>query len=168
MRLLLVSCCLVLAGCSAEAIRVADSEISDDSTHGWLIGSTTEPKTTFTTQDERVTVTVRFGLNYVATYFVYDVEWIAPGERLFLREPVRTQWGTHRVLIASLPIRDQPAARLTGEWRVRVHLQGRQLLEREFELVRAPGDAYPDPLQDQPCPPANRPPGECVDRLPQE
>lgn len=166
--ILLGSYCLVLLGCSADAIRVTDSEISDESTHAWLFGSTSEPKTTFTTQDEKVTMTVRFGLNYVATYLVYEIEWIAPGNRLFLREPMRTQWGTHRVLIATLPIRGQPAARLTGEWVVRLHLKDRQLIERRFELVRAEADEYPDPLQNETCPPANRPPGDCVDRLPQE
>ena len=160
--------CTLIAGCSAEAIRVVDSEFSDDATHAWLFGSSTEPKTAFTTEDEKVTFSVRFGLNYVATYFVYEVEWVAPGGRMFLRAPIRTQWGTHRVLITALAIRGAPAARLPGQWQVRLYLKGRELVERSFQLAGAPATLPPDAFIDYYCPPANRPPGECIDRLPEE
>ena len=125
----------ILTGCSAEAINVAEATLSDDATYAWLVSTTSEPKRRFLSTDEKATLTVTFSQNFVATYFFYEVEWIAPGDRVFRRTHTRTRWGTHRYLIVSLPIRDEEPARHPGQWKVRLYLHGRALLERSFEIV---------------------------------
>ena len=135
-----------LCGCSAQALRVTGAETSVEEARGALPGFRPEPREVFGADDERVTLNVRFGRNFVATFFVYQVEWLAPGGRSFRRAPVRTHWGTHRTLSASLPIRGTPAARLPGRWTVRLFLHGRELVERHFRLVEdTPAGASPDP-----------------------
>ena len=136
---------LSLCGCSAEALRVAGAETSVEATRVALPGLRPEPREVFEAGDERVVLNVRFGRNFVATFFVYQVEWLAPGGRSFLRAPVRTHWGTHRTLSASLPIRGTPAARLPGRWTVRLFLHGRELVRRHFRLVEAPPPPGPGP-----------------------
>ena len=139
-----------LCGCSAEALRVAGAETSVEEARVALPGFRPEPREVFETGDERVVLNVRFGRNFVATFFVYQVEWLAPGGRSFLRAPVRTHWGTHRTLSASLPVRGTPAARLPGRWTVRLFLHGRELVQRHFRLVEeTPAEAPPDPAPEE-------------------
>ena len=123
---------------------MAGAETSFEETRGALPGFRLEPREVFSTGDERVILNVRFRRNFVANFFVYQVEWLAPGGRSFLYTPVRAHWGTHRTLSASLPIRGTPAAGLPGRWTVRLSLHGRELVRRHFHLVAAPGDAPPD------------------------
>jgi hypothetical protein len=161
---------LALSGCTANDIHVTDSAVSDEAPQAFLFSTSAEPRTEFTTDDDKVTLSVTFGYNMVATYFVYAIEWVAPGERIYLRAPLRTLWGTHRKLVAELPIRGQGAAQLTGSWKVRLYLEDRLLVERGFALRAANEEAVNRALATVPteCPPLPHPPGECIDRAWQE
>ena len=135
--LVLVLWVTALSGCTKGDIRVTKSSISDDAAYWWLGSSPTDAKQVFSTEDEKVTLAVRFAHNFVGTYFEYRVDWVAPTGNVYLRAPTRTQWGSHHDLIVSLPVRGHPAASLDGGWKARLYLNDRLLVERDFALVNA-------------------------------
>ncbi len=159
-----------LGGCSMEEVEVKQARLSDRATYEWPYVTASQPKTRFSTDDEQVTLSLKFDVNFVSAYAVYDVEWIAPGGFVYLRDPLRPPLGSHQEFIAALPLRGTEAAYLPGRWIVRVFLLGRLLVEREFELIEA--EAQPVraqlPAPSMRCPPLPAPPGRCVDDAPQE
>lgn len=165
----LALCPLMLAGCTAEDIHVTQETVAPEAVYRFYSEDVDNPRTVFSTDEEKVTLSVRFGYNIVATYFAYVVEWIAPGGAVYQRLPTRTEWGTHRALTATLPIRGTGAVQHPGEWRVRLYLQGRLLTERRFTLERSEAAAAAAHVPAVPdCPPVDRPPGDCVEIAPGE
>lgn len=158
-RALVVMACLALQACSQDAVVVSDTDVApEEATFSFLGGSGSDGKAEFSTEDEKVTLSVRFGYNLVATYFLYHVNWIAPSGHIYLRGQIRTEFGTHRELTTEMRIRGEAPSQQPGPWRVQLYLGDRLLTEREF-TIRAPTAE---------CPPADEPPGPCIDRLPNE
>lgn len=124
--------CLLLAlaalsGCTTDAIVVSEVAITDRvdaRVVGWTADE--EPRQVFSPEDEEVTIKVLFEFNYRAVYEWYTVEWVAPDGSPYQVLSLRTDFGSHRDLKASLPIRGKMASRMPGIWRVRVWLRGRE------------------------------------------
>lgn len=115
-----------IQGCTTDAIIVSEVAITDRPDArvlGWTADE--EPRQVFSPEDEAVTVKVLFQFNYRAVYEWYDVAWIAPDGSTYLALSLRTDFGSHRDLKASMPIRGKRASRMPGIWRVRVSLRGR-------------------------------------------
>ena len=127
-----------LAGCTVEGLQIQDAELAADSKTTLLMTSPDGPKSAFTTQDEKATLVGTFGYNFVATYLVYTVKWYAPAGHAYLTETIRTQWGTHRYIVATMPIRGETPSRMPGEWEVVLSHKGRELLRKKFTIVEAP------------------------------
>ena len=152
----LVFVCATLVGCSQEAVHVSDSSLAEEeATFTFLGESQANRAAVFSTEDEKVTLSVRFSYNLVATFFLYQVRWIAPNGSLYLRGQIRTEFGTHRELTTEMRVRGEAPSQMPGEWRVQLYLDERLLTERKFTL-EAPSAQ---------CPPAHLPPGPCVDKL---
>ena len=146
---------LTLAGCSPGEVTVQETTIApDEATYFFLVDEDEQERGEYTIEDEQVTLSVRFNYNLVATYYLYDVHWIAPAGHVYLRGRIRTEFGTNRELTTSMRIRGDTPSRMPGDWRVELYLDGRLLTTREFRIV-AP---------DQLCPPLPEPPGRCVDK----
>jgi hypothetical protein len=117
----------VLCACTTDAIvvsQVALTDRADARVLGWTADE--EPRQVFSPEDEEVTIKVLFEFNYRAVYEWYTVEWIAPDGSPYQVVSLRTEFGSHRDLKASLPIRGKMASRMPGIWRVRIWLRGRE------------------------------------------
>ena len=169
----------LLAGCTADDIHVSDALLAQESLHESLEGPDRKPRTVFTSEDEKVTLSVLFGYNRVGVYQWYRVEWIRPDGNVYLRTGTRSLFGRHDALEASMPIRGKPAGKFfPGTWKVRLFIDDRMLLEKEFEIRRARrvtdwGLESPEgaPRRQRPpgtCPPLPQPPEDCIDEAPQE
>jgi hypothetical protein len=124
---LLVLAALGLHGCTTDAIIVSEVAITDRADArvvGWSADE--EPRQVFSPEDEEVTIKVLFAFNYRAVYEWYTVEWVAPDGSPYQVLSLRTDFGSHRDLKASLPIRGKMASRMPGIWRVRIWLRGRE------------------------------------------
>lgn len=169
----------LLAGCSPGDIHVSDALLAEESLHESLTGPEHKPRTVFTSDDEKVTLSVLFGQNYVGAYQYYRVEWIRPDGNVYLRTGTRSLFGRHDALESSMPIRGKPAGKFfPGKWKVRLFLDDRMLLEKPFEIRRVQrvtdwgiesADGAPR-RQRSPdiCPPVLSPPGDCIDMAAEE
>lgn len=126
---------VALLGCTTAAIRVSDARLAEGVDYLWLTSLEQHPKTTFSSNDDKVTLAVHFAPNLIAFYQGFTVQWIAPSGRIYLQQRTQTQWGSHMELATALPLRGTPAARLPGHWRVRLYLGERLLTERGFDVV---------------------------------
>lgn len=125
--LLLLAAVPVLCACTTDAIVVSEVALTDRADArvlGWT--ATEEPRQVFSPEDDEVTIKVLFEFNYRAVYEWYTVEWIAPDGSPYQVLSLRTDFGSHRDLKASLPIRGKMASRMPGIWRVRIWLRGRE------------------------------------------
>jgi hypothetical protein len=125
--LLLLAALPVLGACTTDAIVVSEVALTDRPDArvlGWSADE--EPRQVFSPEDEEVTIKVLFEFNYRAVYEWYTVEWIAPDGSPYQVLSLRTEFGSHRDLKASLPIRGKMASRMPGIWRVRIWLRGRE------------------------------------------
>jgi len=170
---------MLLAGCTAGDIHVSDALLAEESLHESLSGPERKPRTIFSSEDEKVTLSVLFGRNFVGTYQWYRVEWVRPDGNVYLRTGTRSVFARHDALQSSMLIRGKPAGKFfPGKWKVRLFLEDRMLLEKEFEirrLRRVTGwgleAAEGVPRSQRPpstCPPAMSPPGDCIDAAPEE
>ena len=125
--LLVLAALPVLCACTTDAIVVSEVALTDRPDArvlGWSADE--EPRQAFSPEDEEVTIKVLFEFNYRAVYEWYTVEWIAPDGSPYQVLSLRTEFGSHRDLKASLPIRGKMASRMPGIWRVRIWLRGRE------------------------------------------
>lgn len=170
---------VVVAGCTASDIHVSDALLAEASLHESLAGPERKPRTVFFSDDKKVTLSVLFGQNYVGVYQYFRVEWIRPDGNVYLRTGTRSLFGRHDALESSMPIRGKPAGRFfPGNWKVRLFLDDRMLLEKAFEIRRVQRitdwgleSATGAPRRQQPpdvCPPVLSPPGDCIDVAPEE
>ena len=168
-----------LTGCTAGDIHVSDALLAEESLHESLSGPERKPRTVFFSDDEKVTLSVLFGHNYVGVYQWYRVEWIRPDGNVYLRTGTRSLFGRHDALESSMPIRDKPAGKFfPGKWKVRLFLDDRMLLEKAFEIRRRQRitdwgleSVKGAPRRQRPpdtCPPVLSPPGDCIDIAPEE
>ena len=125
----------ILTGCTAAALQVSSAGTAADVNYLWLASTLEGERTRFTPADDKVTLAVRFAPNLIAYYKRFRVEWVTPGGGVYLKRPVRTQWGSHQELATSLPIAGTTAATLPGRWSVRLFHHQRLLTEREFEIA---------------------------------
>ena len=117
----------LLAGCATGDIQVSEAALTDRPDArvvGWTADES--PRLVFSPEDEEVTIRLRFDFNYRAVYEWYKVEWLAPGGVPYKVVSLRTEFGSHRDLKASLKIRGKMASRMPGVWRVRVWHLGRE------------------------------------------
>ncbi len=150
------SLCVGLVSCSQEAVHVADTSLAEDEATFTFLGDAKGAQpAVFSTEDEKVTLSVRFSYNLVATFFLYQVRWIAPNDSLYLRGQIRTEFGTHRELTTEMRVRGEAPSQMPGQWRVQLYLDERLLTERSFTIEAPPAL----------CPPAHLPAGHCVDKL---
>lgn len=133
---------MLLAGCGTQAIVVSEAAIADRPDArvvGWTAQDT--PRQVFSPEDEEVALHARFQFNYRAVYEWYRVEWIAPDGSPYKVVSLRTDFGSHRDIKASLKIRGKMASRMPGLWRARLWLQGREgapdrlLISRLFRIA---------------------------------
>lgn len=148
--------CVGLVGCSQEAVEVADTRVADEeATFSFLGEAAGADEAVFSTEDEKVTLSVRFGYNLVATFFLYQVRWIAPNGSLYLRGQIRTEFGTHRELTTEMRVRGEAPSQMPGRWQVQLYL-GERLLTEQFFIIEPPKAL---------CPPVHLPAAPCVDKL---
>ena len=150
---------LALAGCSTEFIKVSDGALVDKVDYQWITSDRSEVRTVFYPDDEKVTLSVRFDINFRASYEWYRVEWINPQGKPYKVISTRTEFGSHRDLQATIKIRGQMAADMPGLWRVRLyHLNAedhtqRLLFARLFRIAEAPApktETAATPAQSEP------------------
>lgn len=164
----------VLAGCTADDIHVSDALLAEESLHESLTGPERKARTIFFSDDEKVTLSVLFGYNRVGVYQWYRIEWIRPDGNVYLRSGTRSLFGRHDALESSMPIRGKPAGKFfPGKWKVRLFIDDRMLLEKDFEIRRVQrvtdwgveSAAGAPRLQRSPntCPPLPSPPEDCID-----
>jgi hypothetical protein len=167
----------LLIGCTADDIRVSDVALAEASLHLSPDGPEGKPRSVFSSNDEKVTLSVLFAHNYVGTFQWYKVEWLRPDGKVYLRKGTRALFGRHDALEASMPIRGTPAATFfPGKWKVRLYLEDRLLVEKGFEIRRdrrvttwglesAEGAPRTQRRTDI-CPPVLSPRGDCIDTAP--
>ena len=114
-----------VVGCATEDIDVTSGALASQVNYHWLTSTRKEERSVFSPTDEKVVLSVRFDINYRASYEWYKVEWIDPTGRPYKVVSTRTEFGSHRDLKAELAIRGKMAATLPGVWRVRLSLLGR-------------------------------------------
>ena len=132
-RLLLpLALCLGLGGCTAW---VADVTLSESADYLWLISTASEAREVFYASDAQVTLTVTFTPNFFAAFKSFRIDWIDPQDRFHQRSYIKTQWGSHRHVISSLPLAGTPAARLYGRWRVELWHEDQRLVQRHFQVL---------------------------------
>lgn len=133
MRLLAVIFTLAaLVACSTQVRSVA---LSDDATYFWLGSTSGYPKSIFSSEDEKVTLHVRFHPNFVGVYRMFTAEWVAPDGSVYLADPVSTKWGSNEALIVSLAVAGNEPSRMPGRWRVlRLLYQDEELVSRPFTI----------------------------------
>jgi hypothetical protein len=132
----------MLSGCGTQAIVVTEAAITDDPDKrvvGWTADEA--PQLVFSPEDEEVTLRALFEFNYRGVYEWYKVEWISPDGSPYKVVSLRTDFGSHRDIKASLKIRGKMASRLPGVWRTRLWLIGREgapdrlLVSRLFRIA---------------------------------
>jgi len=126
---------LAAPGC---AIQVVDSAISEDAKSYWVRAVQTGTRDEFTTEDERVTLSVRLAPNFIGAFQRFQTVWIDPDNKIHARAVSGTVRGSHQDLIVFMRIRGTPAARKPGEWQVKVFLGQDLLVHRRF-TIREPG-----------------------------
>jgi len=167
----------LIAGCTAGDIRVSDVALAEASLHASSDGPEGKPRSVFSSNDEKVTLSVLFAHNYMGAFQWYKVEWIRPDGNVYLRKGTRSLFGRHDALEASMPIRDTPAAMFfPGKWVVRLYLEERLLAEKGFEIRRdrrvtnwgleSAAGAPRTQRRTDTCPPLLSPSGDCVDISP--
>jgi hypothetical protein len=128
---------MYLAGCATDAIQVSEAALTDRAearVTGWSAAE--PPRLVFSPEDEEVTLKVLFEFNYRGVYEWYKVEWVAPDGIPYKVVTLRTDFGSHRDLKASLKIRGKMASRMPGLWRVRIWLRGREGAPDELLVAR--------------------------------
>ena len=167
----------LIAGCTAGDIRVSDVALAEASLHASSDGPEGKPRSVFSSNDEKVTLSVLFAHNYMGAFQWYKVEWIRPDGKVYLRKGTRSLFGRHDALEASMPIRDTPAAKFfPGKWQVRLYLEDRLLVEKAFEIrfdrrvtswgLEAGTGVPRTQRRPDTCPPALSPQGDCIDVAP--
>jgi hypothetical protein len=118
-------------GCATRVVTVS---LSTDPSYSWFGSSPGKYKRIFSTSDEKVTLRVVFDMNFVGAIRVFTVEWIGPDGDVYLSEPVRTKWGSNRILFADLYIFEREPSRMPGRWQVRLLYEDRELVSRRFTI----------------------------------
>lgn len=113
---------------------MAGSEIGPENASAALTDTTDFERAVYYQDDEAVRLAVRFDVNFVAVYKSYYAWWYFPNGRVYQRQPVRNEFGTHLSLVTSMAIRGHPPADWPGEWKVRLTLRNRLLVEEAFEI----------------------------------
>lgn len=129
---LLLPTCMALTGCTAW---ISDATLSDDADYLWLLSTASEPRERFYASDPQVTLSVTFTPNFFAAFKSFRIDWIAPDGSYHLRRYLKTEWGSHRHVITSMPLADTPAADRYGRWRVELWHEEQRLVQREFEVL---------------------------------
>ena len=120
-----------LAGC---ATPVSEARLSDDVSNFVLGAAPSPPKSVFSPADEKVTLTVKFGYNFVGGYRTFRVRWVGPDGKPFLEEPTKTEWGSNETLIVSLPIANNVSSTMPGDWVVELWHKDELLVSRPFQI----------------------------------
>ena len=134
--LILVLVALLAGGCSG--VKVVDEHLSEDPTYLGPGTGVEHPQSVFSSDDVRVTLSVLFDRNPGTRGRPFMAEWLFPDGTVYLRVPVRTERGSRELLVTSMHILGEPPSRRPGIWRVRLSLEGTELLDREFEIRAAP------------------------------
>ncbi|MBT6276167.1 MAG: hypothetical protein HOI95_18785 [Chromatiales bacterium] len=116
------------------AVIVEDSGLSEDAKSYLFYAQESNPKTVFSTTDEKVTLHVRFEYNVVASSQRFRATWYEPSGQAYVAGAVGTIFGSNRDLIVSLKMADSPAARKPGRWRVDLYYKGEIIVEHAFEV----------------------------------
>ena len=120
-------------GCATSA-KVVGTGLSKDATYFWLGSSASEAVSIFSTEDEKVTLRVKFAPNLVGWNWIFKVEWIGPSGEIYLQEPVKTKYGNNEILFAELPIANHEPSKMTGRWRVKLFDGEIELVNRSFTI----------------------------------
>ena len=127
----------LLGGCTAW---VSDVTLSESADYLWLVSTTSDPRERFAADEPQVTLSVTFTPNLFASFKSFRVDWIDPENHFHERHYIRTQWGSHRHVIASMPLAGTAAAHKLGRWRVELWYRDQLLAQRPFEVVPAGAD----------------------------
>ena len=133
-RWLLLAPLVALAGCTAW---IADATLSESADYYWLLSTASESRERFYADDRQVTLSVTFTPNFFAAFRSFRVDWIDPENRYHERSYLKTQFGSHRHVIAVMELAGTPAATRYGRWRVELWNREQLLVTREFEVLPA-------------------------------
>jgi hypothetical protein len=129
----LITIAALLSGCSTVVQTV---NLSDDANYYWLGSSSSDTKTIFNANDEKVTLHVKFKPNFSWSIPTFTVEWIEPDSSVYLSRTVSTKYGNNSVLITSLPIKGNMPSRSLGEWRVKLKEEDAILVDFPFIIEK--------------------------------
>ena len=129
------------------SIVIKEAGMSDSASSQYITWSHSSSKTIYSVNDEKATYWVQLDNNFVGSYKKFDIEWIAPDGKPFIKSKINTVFGRNDRIIATLPIKDNTPSKKPGNWTVKLSLDGQLIGQQDF-TIEDPNKI--SPLQESP------------------
>ena len=131
-RIILIILLVPFCGC---AIVLQDSGLSAYSNVRGIAGISKGPqKTVFSVNDYKVTYWARLKFNVFGAQEYFDVIWIGPNNKPFLKTEEKTAGRTTNIIILSLHIKNHLPSMMPGPWKVEIYYKDQLLDEASFVI----------------------------------